>query len=203
MRAFLEMPSIFFAHMVVNYPILGYMDNMARAVFLDRDGVLNRAFVFEGKPYPPANLCEVEILPKAKLALSNLKAAGYLLIVVTNQPDVATGKTPRSVVDQINKFLKDSLPIDEFRTCYHDDRDGCTCRKPFPGSLFDAALEHQIDLSKSFMVGDRWRDIEAGTAAGCKTFFINYGYLEKQPDYPDFIVSSLAEAAEIIIGEFS
>lgn len=176
---------------------------MKRAVFLDRDGVINRAFVREGRSYPPASLDEVEILPKVKLALNDLKTAGYLLIVVTNQPDVATGKTSKLVVDQINNHLGNSLPIDEFRTCYHDDKDDCHCRKPLPGSFLDAAREHQIDLNHSFMVGDRWRDIEAGTAAGCKTFFINYGYQEKQPDFPDFIVSSLAEAAEIIIGEFS
>jgi D-glycero-D-manno-heptose 1,7-bisphosphate phosphatase len=176
---------------------------MKCAVFLDRDGVINRTFVRDGKPYPPACLSEVEILPKVKLALNNLKAAGYLLIVVTNQPDVATGKTPKFVVDQINKFLVDSLPIDEIRTCYHEDKDGCKCRKPFPGLLFDAAKDYQVNLKGSFMIGDRWRDIEAGSAAGCKTFFINYGYQEKQPDFPDFIVSSLAEAAQIIIGEFS
>lgn len=176
---------------------------MIRAVFLDRDGVINRAFVRDGKSYPPAGLSEVEILPNVRSALIDLKSVGYLLIVVTNQPDVASGKTSRLVVDQINFHLKNSLPIDEFRTCYHNDKDGCSCRKPNPGSLLDAAIEYGIDLSRSFMIGDRWRDVEAGAAAGCKTFFINYGYQEKQPDFPDFIVSSLAEAAEIIIGEFS
>jgi D-glycero-D-manno-heptose 1,7-bisphosphate phosphatase len=176
---------------------------MIRAVFLDRDGVINRAFMRDGKSYPPSSVSEIEILPQVYYALNNLKNAGYLLIVITNQPDVATGKTARLVVDQINKFLKDSLPIDEIYTCYHEDADNCNCRKPRPGALLDAAMMHQIDLSKSFMIGDRWRDIEAGAAAGCKTFFINYEYQENQPDCPDFIVSSLAEAAEIIIGEFS
>jgi len=176
---------------------------MRRAVFLDRDGVINRAIVRNGKSFPPGSLDEVEILSGVKFALDNLKIAGYFLIVVTNQPDVATGKTSKLVVDQINSYLANSLPIDEFRTCYHNDKDGCQCRKPLPGALLDAAIEYHIDLKRSFMIGDRWRDIESGAAAGCKTFFINYGYLEKQPDYPDFIVSSLAEAAEIIIGEFS
>lgn len=175
---------------------------MKRAVFLDRDGVINRAFVRDGKSYPPTSLAEVEILPQVDEALANLKAAGYLLIVITNQPDVATGKVSKLTVDQINSFLIESLPIDQFRTCYHEDGDGCECRKPKPGSLFDAAKEHQIDLKKSFMVGDRWRDVEAGQSAGCKTFFINYGYQEKQPEFPDFIVSSLAEVAQIILGEF-
>jgi len=182
--------------------VSAHQAEMKKAVFLDRDGVINRAFVHDGRSYPPACLNEVEILPQVYLALNNLKKAGYLLIVVTNQPDVATGKTSKLVVDQINSYLANSLPIDEFRTCYHDDRDGCQCRKPLPGALISAAIDHQINLDYSFMIGDRWRDIEAGTAAGCKTFFIDYGYQEKQPDCPDFIVASLAEAAEIIIGEF-
>lgn len=176
---------------------------MKRAVFLDRDGVINRAFVRDGKAYPPSNLDEVEILPNVALALSRLKLAGFLLIVVTNQPDVATGKTAKYVVDQINNHLAKMLPIDEFWVCYHIDSDACDCRKPMPGLLIAAAKKHQIDLKASFMVGDRWRDVEAGGAAGCKTFFLNYGYREKQPDYPDFIVSSLAGATEIILGEFS
>jgi D-glycero-D-manno-heptose 1,7-bisphosphate phosphatase len=176
---------------------------MIRAVFLDRDGVINRAFVRDGRSYPPVSLDEVEILPQVELALNNLKEAGYLLIVVTNQPDVASGKVSKLVVDQINNLLVDSLPIDEIRTCFHDDKDRCQCRKPLPGLLISASRERQINLEASFMIGDRWRDIEAGQAAGCKTFFINYGYQEKQPDFPDFIVTSLADAAEIIIGEFS
>ncbi len=176
---------------------------MKRAVFLDRDGVINRAYVRHGRSFPPASISEVEILPNVELALKKLKDKGYLLVVVTNQPDVANGKTLRSVVDQINNFLANTLPLDEIHTCYHDERDNCRCRKPLPGALFGAAIEHNIDLSKSFIVGYRWRDIEAGKRAGCKTFFVNYRYTEQQPEMPDFIVSSLAEAAEIIIGEFS
>jgi len=177
-------------------------NNLKKAIFLDRDGVLIRAIIIMGKPYPPASLSEVEVLPQVEVALNNLKAAGYILIVVTNQPDVATGKTPKFVVDQINKMLHDSLPIDEIRTCYHQDKDHCSCRKPLPGSLYAAAHKHKIDLSKSFMIGDRWRDIAAGQAAGCKTLFINYGYHEIQPDRPDYIVESLARASEIILKEY-
>jgi len=171
---------------------------MQRAVFLDRDGVINRAVVRDGKPYPPAHLGEMELLPGVAEALRDLKASGFLLIVVTNQPDVARGTTPRSVVEQINGYLADTLPIDEFRTCYHDSPDGCNCRKPLPGALLDAASLNDIDLASSYMVGDRWRDIEAGQRAGCKTVFIDYGYDEKQPEHVDFRVGSLSEAAQII-----
>lgn len=156
----------------------------------------------DGKPYPPASLAELEILPGVRDALQKLHDSNYLLVVVTNQPDVARGISKREDVELINSFLLSELPIDDFKTCYHDSGDECKCRKPLPGALHEAAKEHNIDLSKSFMVGDRWRDIEAGASAGCKTFFINYSYAEQKPDLPDFIVSSLLEAKKIILGEF-
>ncbi|MHB8138575.1 MAG: D-glycero-alpha-D-manno-heptose-1,7-bisphosphate 7-phosphatase [Smithellaceae bacterium] len=174
---------------------------MRRAVFLDRDGVLNRAIVREGKPYPPPSLAEIEILPGVTEAMAALHDAGFMLIVVTNQPDVARGTMLRAVVEEINAYLAERLPIDEFRTCYHDNGDGCDCRKPLPGSLMAAAKQHGIDLVNSYMVGDRWRDIEAGITAGCKTILIDYGYDEKQPAVVDFRVKSLAEAAQIILRE--
>lgn len=170
-----------------------------RAVFLDRDGVINRAIVRNGKPYPPEGPEDLEILPGVEDSLKRLKEAGYILIVVSNQPDVGRGKTSREVVDKINALLGDSLPIDQFRMCFHDDRDGCGCRKPLPGMLIDAAKEFGIDLAKSVMVGDRWRDMEAGAKAGCRTFFVDYGYDEKKPDRFDYRVQSLAEACEMIL----
>jgi len=154
-----------------------------------------------GKPYPPASLVELEILPGVHEALQKLHDANYLLVVVTNQPDVARGVSRREDVELINAFLASQLPIDDFKTCYHDSGDKCSCRKPLPGALIEAAQDHNIDLSKSFMVGDRWSDVEAGASAGCKTFFINYCYAEQKPDTPDFIVSSLLEAKNIILGE--
>lgn len=173
---------------------------MKRAVFLDRDGVINRAIMREGKPYPPADLAALEILPGVSDAMHLLHEAGWLLIVVTNQPDVARGTTTRADVEAINAYLQHCLPIDEFRTCYHDSSDGCNCRKPLPGALLAAADTHGIDLASSYMVGDRWRDTEAGERAGCKTIFLHYGYDEKQPDKFNHRVRSLAEAADIILG---
>jgi D-glycero-D-manno-heptose 1,7-bisphosphate phosphatase len=175
---------------------------MGRAVFLDRDGVINQAIVRDRMPYPPASLDELKILPGVSEALEKLHAAGYLLIVVTNQPDVARGTAKKIDIEQMNFHLLCRLPLDDIKTCYHDSGDGCLCRKPLPGALHEAAKDHDIDLSKSFMVGDRWRDIEAGQRAGCKTFFINYHYSERQPEAPDFIVASLLEAQKIITGEF-
>ena len=172
---------------------------MRRAVFLDRDGVLNRAVVRDGKPYPPADVSALEVLPGVQAALLRLKQAGFCLVVVSNQPDVARGSTSREAVEAINERLGSELLIDEFRVCYHDDDVGCDCRKPRPGLLLQASREHRIDLGASFMVGDRWRDVEAGQRAGCKTFFVDYGYDERRPDRYDYRVASLAEAADIIL----
>lgn len=177
------------------------MTQMKRAVFLDRDGVINLALVRDGKPYPPVSLTALEILPGVADAMQSLHESGWLLIVVTNQPDVARGTTSRADVEAINQHLQQCLPIDDFRTCYHDSDDGCACRKPLPGALLDAAKTFDIDLTVSYMVGDRWRDTEAGACAGCKTIFIDYGYAEKQPETVNHRVQSLREAADIILGK--
>ena len=171
-----------------------------RAVFLDRDGVLNRSVLRDGKPHPPASALEIEILPAVDEALQKLTNAGFMIIVVTNQPDVARGTQTRKAVEEINTFLMDRLPIDEIMVCYHDDREACRCRKPLPGLLLAAAEKYGIDLGGSFMVGDRWRDMEAGSRAGCKTVFIDYAYAERVPSRPpDLKVNSLLEAALWII----
>jgi D-glycero-D-manno-heptose 1,7-bisphosphate phosphatase len=170
-----------------------------RAAFLDRDGVLNRAAVRDGKP--PASLAELEILPDVPDALHALKAAGFLLIGATNQPDVARGIQRRDVVEAINAKLCATLPLDDLLVCYHDDRDDCACRKPRPGLLLEAAAKHGIDLAASYMIGDRWRDVGAGRGAGCATIWIDRGYTEPWPEgcASDHTVASLAEAAAWVI----
>lgn len=174
-----------------------------RAVFLDRDGVLNRAFVRGGKPYPPAGLDEFEVMPGAGQALVKLAQEGFLLFVVTNQPDVARGAQQRALVEAMNLSLARSLPLDGFYVCYHDDKDLCGCRKPKPGLLLTAAAEHAITLSESYMIGDRWRDIEAGQSAGCRTAWIDCGYTEPGPSRPaNFTVRSLAEAVIWILEDY-
>lgn len=173
-----------------------------RAVFLDRDGVLNRAVVKNGKPYPPASLSELMITTDARDALVPLRDAGFLLVGITNQPDVARGVQQRAVVEAINRVLLGALPLNDILVCFHDDRDNCLCRKPRPGLLREAASRYTIDLSRSFMVGDRWRDIEAGSRAGCKTVFIDCEYSgEKLRIQPDHSVKTLTEAARWIIGQ--
>ena len=170
-----------------------------RAVFLDRDGVLNRVKVRDGKPFPPDSLAALELLPGVPESLKQLKNAGFALVVVSNQPDVARGAIAREVVEAIHAQLAQILPIDRVMVCYHDALDNCECRKPRAGMLVTSAKDLQIDLAASYMVGDRWRDMEAGRRAGCKTFFIDYGYDEKRPDHYDFRVDSLAEAVRLIL----
>jgi D-glycero-D-manno-heptose 1,7-bisphosphate phosphatase len=170
-----------------------------RAVFLDRDGVLNRARVVDGKPLSPSSVQELKLLPGVEDACRRLHDAGLLLIVVTNQPDVARGTQSPAAVEALNRALSSRLPLDEIRVCLHDDADECECRKPAPGMLLDAAREHGIDLEHSVMVGDRWRDVEAGRRAGCKTVFIDSGYSERPPEAPDLIVRQLGEAVPWIL----
>lgn len=172
------------------------------AVFLDRDGIINRAIVHEGKPYPPAQLEDVEILSGAVSSLKQLNAAGYVLIGITNQPDVARGTQSRAVVESINALIKSKLPIREIFVCYHDNTDECACRKPKPGLILQAAEKYGLDLSRSWMVGDRWKDISAGQAVGLKTIFVDYHYAEIYMGAPaNFTVEDTTFLAEIILKE--
>jgi D-glycero-D-manno-heptose 1,7-bisphosphate phosphatase len=171
-----------------------------KAVFLDRDGVLNDSIIRNGKPYPPATLAELVVPDDVLPALQLLKSHGYLLIGATNQPDVARGYTTLEIVESINQALMQSLPLDDMRVCYHDDKDACFCRKPGPGLLLSAAHEHDINLDDSIMIGDRWKDIEAGQKAGCKTIWLDKKYQEMKPkSKPDFTAASLLEAAQWIV----
>jgi D-glycero-D-manno-heptose 1,7-bisphosphate phosphatase len=168
------------------------------AVFLDRDGVINRAIVRGGHPCPPEGVEDLEVLPGVGEALTRLKAAGYALVVVTNQPDVARRRKDRATVEAIHRHLASVLPLDEIRVCYHDDQDGCSCRKPKPGLLTRPPL---YPLDRSVMVGDRWRDIEAARHAGCRAaILIDHGYDEGYTVEPDVRVGSLAEATDWILG---
>jgi D-glycero-D-manno-heptose 1,7-bisphosphate phosphatase len=170
-----------------------------RAVFMDRDGVLNRAVIRAGRPYPPGSLAELEMAPGVQEGCRALRDAGYILIAITNQPDVARGKISRRTVEEINERLRARLGIESFRVCYHDDADNCDCRKPKPGMILQAAGERRIDLSQSFMIGDRWKDIEAGTRAGCATVLIDNHYAEAHRSTPTFTVGSFPEAVSVIL----
>ena len=172
---------------------------MTAAVFLDRDGVINRSEVREGKPFAPTTLEGFEFLPDVREAIVALGDSGYRIIVTTNQPDVKKGILDKAVVEAMHERLRQELAIDDLKVCYHLKEDRCNCRKPKPGMLVEAAAEWGIDLDRSYMVGDRWSDVEAGRAAGCRTIFIDYQYKEERPDNPDFTVASLAKAVSLIL----
>jgi D-glycero-D-manno-heptose 1,7-bisphosphate phosphatase len=155
--------------------------------------------VREGRPFPPQTLAEFEFLPGVIEAVESLRQTGLTIVVVTNQPDVAKGIQQREVVDAMHGHVRQILSVDGIKVCFHVDEDNCTCRKPQPGMLLEAAAEYGLDLRQSVMVGDRWRDIEAGRMAGCKTVLIKSNYDEKQAESPDLIVRSLDEAVQPII----
>jgi D-glycero-D-manno-heptose 1,7-bisphosphate phosphatase len=169
------------------------------AVFLDRDGVLNEAIIRSGKPGAPRDLSELVITCGACTALEELKREGFLLIVVTNQPDIARGKANRGDIDKINAKLAAILPLDAIEVCEHDDNERCNCRKPKPGMILRAREKFGLDLAGSFMVGDRWRDIEAGGCVGCRTILIGDGYGETFHCAPTIKLASLPKAASWII----
>lgn len=167
------------------------------AVFLDRDGVINRSVVRDGRPYAPQRLEDLEVLPGVQEALERLKAAGFATVVVTNQPDVARGRQTREVVEAMHARLAALLSLDEFRVCYHDDRDECGCRKPKPGLLTQIPA---YDLARSVLVGDRWRDVEAARRAGCRAaILIDYDYEGEPHSAPDVRFRSLAESVDWIL----
>jgi D-glycero-D-manno-heptose 1,7-bisphosphate phosphatase len=169
-----------------------------QAAFLDRDGVINRPLVREGRPYPPHSVGDLELYPDAEESLHRLRAAGFAVVVVTNQPDVARGTMSREEVHAIHREMCRLVPVDAVYVCFHDDQERCQCRKPAPGLLLDAATDMEIDLAHSFMVGDRWRDVEAGRRAGCRTVHIDRHYLERLPEGADWVTLSLAAAVDRI-----
>jgi D-glycero-D-manno-heptose 1,7-bisphosphate phosphatase len=170
---------------------------LRQAVFFDRDGVLNEPLVRNGQFIGPVSMDEFRIFKNAAAQLNRLKKDGFLCIVFTNQPDISRGRLSASILDQMHAVLKEKLPLDDIVVCLHDDRHDCSCRKPKPGMLSEAAKKWKIDLKKSFVVGDRGKDIEAGQATGCKTVLIEYPYSKCRT--ADFTVSNLAEAVDVIL----
>ena len=171
---------------------------MKKAIFLDRDGVINKTFIKNSLPISPPSFDLLEILPGVKESILRLKKLNFVCLVVTNQPDVSRGKIEKKTIIKMNNYLKDEIKLDDIFVCYHDDRDKCKCRKPKPGLLLDASKKWDINLKKSYMIGDRWRDIEAGKSVGCKTIFIDYDYKETKPKNPDFTTDSLLNAVHLI-----
>jgi D-glycero-D-manno-heptose 1,7-bisphosphate phosphatase len=169
-----------------------------KAVFLDRDGVLNKAIIKNRKPYPPSSISELKILDGVYMGLMLLRQSGYKLIVITNQPDVSRGITTMEIVNEINNRIIDLLNVDEIISCFHDDNDNCDCRKPKPGMILEATKKWNIDLSSSYLIGDRWRDIQTAKNIGLSSILINYDYDEKKVE-ADFECINFEEATKFIL----
>jgi D-glycero-D-manno-heptose 1,7-bisphosphate phosphatase len=171
-----------------------------RAVFLDRDGTLNAPVVRDGKPYPPATVAEFRLFDDVPAACRQLHAAGYELVVATNQPDVGRGTQTQSAVEAMHAELLKLIPeIARIEVCYDSGGTPSAFRKPAPGMLLRAAAALDLDLAQCWMIGDRWRDVDCGAQAGCRTIFLDWGYDEKLRTQPDFTVRSFVAAVGIIL----
>lgn len=170
---------------------------MKRAIFLDRDGVINKVILKEGKPFSPRKFERFELFGEIREVLEKFRREDFLNIVITNQPDITRNLIKWETLERMHKFIKENLPIDDIFVCPHDDIDSCQCRKPKPGMLLEAAKKWDIDLNGSFLIGDRWKDIEAGKNAGCITILIDYLYNKEVGS--DFRVNDLHSAIKIIL----
>jgi D-glycero-D-manno-heptose 1,7-bisphosphate phosphatase len=168
-----------------------------RAAFLDRDGVLNPMRQNGGGWRAPLALDEFAPYPWAAECVARLKAAGWPVLVVTNQPEIGTRELDPRVLETMNERLRREVGVDAIYVCPHVDADGCDCRKPKPGLLLQAAREWDVDPGLSFMVGDRWRDVDAGRAAGCATILVA-GPVEG-PAQPDYRAGDLRDAVTTIL----
>jgi D-glycero-D-manno-heptose 1,7-bisphosphate phosphatase len=184
---------------------MGKYEVARRAVFLDRDGVVNRAVVRNGLPYPPSSAEDFELHDDVAAGCARLKAANFLLVVITNQPDVGRGRQRREAVEAMHLKMQSALPcLDRIEICYHaGERYGepCDCRKPRPGLILRAAAELEIDLGSSYVIGDRWRDVDCARAAGCRAIFIQRSYEERLREMPDFTVATFSDAVNTVLGD--
>ena len=172
-----------------------------KAIFLDRDGVIVRSNVIDGKPFAPICLKEFKLLPYASKCIDLFKKENYLTIIISNQPDVSKGIISNETLNKMNEILFFKTKVDDIYICTHTDSDNCKCRKPKNGLIIKAAKKYNINLNKSYMIGDRKKDIDAGILSNCKTIFIDRNYIEQKPKNFDYKVSSLQKAFFYILND--
>lgn len=169
---------------------------MNRAIFLDRDGVINKAIIQNGRPFSPRNIDVFEIFPEVEETLRRFRDLGYMNIIATNQPDIARGLMSLETLNEMHDIIRAGSPIDDIFVCPHDDSDACLCRKPKPGMIIEAAKKWNIDIKSSYFIGDTWKDIHAGKSAGCTTILLDRVY--NQGLECDYKVDSLLQAIGIV-----
>ena len=167
---------------------------MKRAVFLDRDGVINEPVLENGRAVAPTVLDDFVFIPGIHQFARALRDAGFSIVVVTNQPDVVYKNLDVNVVDSMHALIRSEIPVDDILACFHADKDNCLCRKPKPGMLFSAARDMDLDLGNSFMIGDTWRDMQAGKAANCRTILLNRDFGITRLEAADVVVRNFGEA---------
>ena len=172
---------------------------MRRAVFLDRDGVLSKVYVKNGKGFAAKKLKDFKLFYGSKESVRKLKLAGFMVIVVTNQPDVGNKLITKITLKKMHDKLKKITNVDAIYTCIHSQSANCYCRKPKPGMILTAAKKYKINLKKSFMAGDRLSDILAGKKAKCRSIFLDKKYFEKKPKYQEATFNNLPQAANYIL----
>jgi D-glycero-D-manno-heptose 1,7-bisphosphate phosphatase len=171
---------------------------VSKAIFLDRDGVINRVILRDRRPFSPRNMDEFEILEKVSEAVALFQKVGLVVVVITNQPDLAKGLVSESLISEIHEKIRNEIGINHFYFCGHSDLQNCACRKPKVGMLLQASRDLGINLDSSYLVGDRWKDIKAGQEVGCKCYYIDNNYDEPRPSSPFYTVKSLYEAAVLV-----
>jgi len=176
-------------------------NQLNKAVFLDRDGVVNQPIIIDNKPFPPHSLKELVVYDSLSDDLKLLRNNNFLIFIITNQPDVKRGRANHIEIEEINNYLMKSYDFDDIFCCYHDDDDNCDCRKPKPGAILYFAKKYKIDLNKSFLIGDRKKDILSANNAGCLSVFIDFGYSEAKPETQNYTASNLSAAVNIILGK--
>jgi len=172
-----------------------------KCVFLDRDGVINLPIVINKKPYSPRRIEEFIFTSEIKNLISKVVNHGYKVIVITNQPDIASGDLSESLLNYFHQRIIDEMLVDDIFVCKHLSSDNCNCRKPKPGLILEAALKHKINLKESFFIGDRWKDVDAANNVECHSIFIDYGYREKLKTVPKNCVKNLNAAFEVILSK--
>jgi D-glycero-D-manno-heptose 1,7-bisphosphate phosphatase len=172
---------------------------MHKAVFLDRDGVINRGFIVDGKSYAPRKIEDFKLLPFVIQSVEKLINNGFLVIVITNQPDIANGLLDIETLNLMHEKLITKLKLTDIYFCPHSKNENCECRKPKPGMIYSAVKKYKINISNSFLVGDRASDIEAANAIRCRSIFINRNYKEPKPFTQEKTVNSLKSATNYIL----
>ncbi len=170
---------------------------MKKAVFIERDGILNEVKADTKHQIAPLTFEEFKINKAAEPALRKLKAAGFVLIVTTNQPGLSRGHQSRRELDRMHEIIKRCFPIDDIAVCPHDESDHCPCRKPRPGLLIEAAFKWGLNLDHSYVVSDKWQDAEASRTAGCTSLILKSPWVGNVRH--DFVLPSLDAIAEKIL----